>query len=75
MMKIVASTLFLWQVRVMDVADEDNMSCSGAFTLLPSASPVAMESAMTVTAPAAGDMATAGESYTVLVRGGGTLCG
>ncbi len=58
------------QVMVKDVADESNMSCSGAFTLLPAAPTTSSGGSMTVTSPTTGDLAMAGETYTVLVRGG-----
>ncbi len=58
-----------YKVRVMDVADESSMDCSDAFTLLASteASTDADDYSLTVTSPAAGDMAYAGEEYTVEV--------
>lgn len=56
----------------MDVNDESNSSCSGGFELL-SAEDVTIDNdvdwtpGMTVTSPKEGDLAYAGETYTVLV--------
>eukprot|EP00737_Agarophyton_chilense_P005047 gb/GEZJ01007006.1/.p2 GENE.gb/GEZJ01007006.1/~~gb/GEZJ01007006.1/.p2 ORF type:complete len:166 (-),score=23.72 gb/GEZJ01007006.1/:153-650(-) len=56
-----------YKVRVMDVSDEGEMDCSDAFTLVASTeAPFDSEDySLTVTSPAAGDMAKAGEEYTV----------
>ncbi|CAM9338621.1 unnamed protein product [Ectocarpus sp. 12 AP-2014] len=57
-----------YKVRVMDVSDEDGMDCSDAFYLMASEdAPDAGESgySLTVTSPAEGDSAEAGEEYTV----------
>lgn len=58
-----------YKVRVMDVSDEGEMDCSDAFTLVASAEAPfdAEDYSLTVTSPAAGDMAKAGEEYTVEV--------
>eukprot|EP00752_Nemacystus_decipiens_P013476 g11935.t1 len=56
-----------YKVRVMDVSDESEVDCSDAFTLVASAeAPFDSEDySLTVTSPAEGDMAKAGEEYTV----------
>lgn len=53
----------------MDVSDESEVDCSDAFTLIASPeAPFSSEDySLTVTSPAAGDMAKAGEEYTVEV--------
>lgn len=57
----------------MDAHDENNWSCSGGFDLVSAEDVVIDEGAdwtpgMTVTAPREGDLAYAGETYTVRVR-------
>ena len=61
-----------YKVRVMDVSNESDMDCSDAFTLVASAdAPFASEDhSLTVTSPSTGDMARAGEEYTVEVSAG-----
>lgn len=60
-----------------DVDDDSNYSCSGGFSLMPGdadyAKPKDYMPGMVVTSPDTGDLAYAGETYTVLVRG--ALCG
>ena len=65
-----------YKVRVMDVADEGSMDCSDAFTLIASteASTSPDDYSLTVTSPAAGDMAYAGEEYTVEGRYASSSC-
>ncbi|CAM9863450.1 unnamed protein product [Hapterophycus canaliculatus] len=57
-----------YKVRVMDVGDEGEMDCSDSFMLLPSDdAPMAGEEGyyLMVTSPSTGDVAEAGEEYTV----------
>lgn len=60
----------VYKVLVMDAHDENNWSCSGGFDLVSAEDVVIDEGAdwtpgMTVTAPREGDLAYAGETYTV----------
>lgn len=61
-----------YKVHVMDVDDEEGADCSDAFFLMASDEAVTtpdMDSYyLTVTSPSTGDMAEAGEEYTVEVR-------
>lgn len=61
-----------YKVRVADVDEESNMDCSPPFYLLPSdEAPVAGDvdgPYLKVTSPTNGDMAMAGDEYTVEVR-------
>lgn len=61
-----------YKVRVVDVDDEEDGDCSAEFTLLASTeAPEVGDSDgpyLEVTSPASGDMAYAGEVYTVEVR-------
>lgn len=60
-----------YKVRVVDVSNEGDSDCSDGFYLLASSeAPTVGESgySLTVTSPAEGDMAEAGEEYTVEVR-------
>lgn len=65
-----------YKVRVMDVSDEGEMDCSDSFTLVASEeAPFSSEDySLTVTSPAAGDMAKAGEEYTVEVSTRSCFC-
>ena len=54
-----------YKVRVMDVNDESNTGCSADFTLVASGD--SDEAFLVVTAPEAGNMAYAGDEYTVEV--------
>lgn len=60
-----------YKVRVMDTSDESNVDCSGEFTLVASEDADTdgpNERQLVVTSPEDGDMAYAGEEYTVEVR-------
>ena len=60
-----------YKVRVMDVDDESSMDCSDDFTLLASSAAPSVGDAdgpyLKVTSPETGDLAYAGEEYTVEV--------
>lgn len=60
-----------YKVRVMDIEDESNMDCSDDFILLASGEAPSVGDSdgprLEVTSPEAGDMAYAGEEYTVEV--------
>lgn len=59
-----------YKVRVMDVSNEGDSDCSDEFALLASSeapTTVGPDYSLVVTSPAEGDMAEAGEEYTVEV--------
>lgn len=62
----------MWQVRVTDVDDKSNWSCSASFKLVDLEDVAAggeadWQAGVTIVSPEEGDMAYAGETYTVLV--------
>lgn len=66
-----------YKVRVMDISDESNMDCSDDFTLLASEEAPSVGDPdgphLYVTSPEEGDLAFAGEEYTVEVSIGLTF--
>ena len=71
---VLLTPLCTHQVGVKDVKDKSNWSCSDGFKILLDDSEMSEDKkdwtpGMTVTSPKEGDMAHAGETYTVLVRG------
>lgn len=63
--------VYFLQVMVTNAADESDSGCSDAFTLIASSeAPAAGDVgySLDVTSPATGDIATAGEEYTIEVR-------